>query len=126
MIRPLIASVFVAIAILSAAYVALAMATPAHAADCRGTWVVASWYGAESGNRTASGKAFDGSQLVAAHRSLPFGTMVKFTYRGRSVTVPIEDRGPFVRGRTFDLSKRAAEAIGMVNAGVAKVCAEKL
>lgn len=96
------------------------------AAECRGQIVVVSWYGAESGNRTASGKPFNGSQMVAAHKSLPFGTKVKFSYRGKSVTVPIEDRGPFVRGRTFDLSRAAAARIGMIDAGVARVCAEKL
>jgi rare lipoprotein A len=93
---------------------------PSIGASCRLATV--SWYGSESGNRTASGLAFDGSQLIAAHKSLPFGTKVRFTYRGKSVTVPIEDRGPWVRGREFDLSRAAAKRLGIINAGVAKVC----
>ena len=120
--RPYIALILFALAIVAYAWGLSAL----KAADCRGTIVVVSWYGDESGNRTASGMPFDGSQLVAAHKSLPFGTKVKFTYRGRSVTVPIEDRGPWVKGRAFDLSRAAAARIGMIDAGVAKVCAERL
>ncbi len=69
---------------------------------------------------------FDGTQLIAAHKTLKFGTKVRFTYKGRSVTVPIEDRGPYVSGRSYDLSKAAAQRIGMVKAGVVKLCAEVL
>jgi rare lipoprotein A len=74
---------------------------------------VASWYGAESGNRTASGERFVPGRMTAAHRTLPFGTLVRVTYRGRSVVVRINDRGPFVRGRVIDLSPAAASAIGV-------------
>ena len=64
--------------------------------------------------------------LTAAHRSLRFGTKVRVTNRnnGRSVVVRINDRGPFIRGRVLDLSKTAAQNIGMVSSGTAKVCYE--
>ena len=86
----------------------------------------ASWYGAESGNRTANGERFDGSSLTAAHRTLAFGTKLRVTYRGRSVTVRVNDRGPFIRGRQLDLSRAAAAKIGMVKAGVATVCVTRV
>lgn len=62
--------------------------------------------------------------LTAAHRSLAFGTRVKVTNRnnGRTVVVRINDRGPFIRGRVIDLSRAAAQNIGMVSSGTAKVC----
>ena len=62
--------------------------------------------------------------LTAAHRSLAFGTKVKVTNRnnGRTVIVRINDRGPFIRGRVIDLSRAAAQNIGMVSSGTAKVC----
>ena len=96
------------------------------AEPCAGQRVIVSYYGAESGKRTASGMAFDGTQLIAAHKTLPFGTRVRFTYHDRSIVVPIEDRGPYIKGRVFDLSRAAAARIGMIPAGVARVCAEKL
>ncbi len=111
--------------IVAAALALVAMQTgPALSASCRMATV--SWYGAESGNRTASGKYFDGSQLLAAHKSLPFKTRVKFTHNGKSVTVPILDRGPYIRGREYDLSKAAARQLGIINAGVARVCVQVL
>lgn len=62
--------------------------------------------------------------LTAAHRSLAFGTKVKVTNsnNGRTVVVRINDRGPFIRGRVLDLSRAAAQNIGMVSSGTAKVC----
>ena len=57
----------------------------------------ASYYGAESGPHTASGERFDPNAMTAAHRTLPFGTLVRVTYQGRSVVVRINDRGPFVQ-----------------------------
>lgn len=81
---------------------------------------VASYYGAEfAGRRTASGERFDPRALTAAHRTLPFGTRVRVTNpaNGRSVVVRINDRGPFIRGRTIDLSRGAAERIGLVGPG---------
>jgi rare lipoprotein A len=96
-----------------------APALPAHAETCR-----ASWYGGgEYLNRhTASGERFDPAKLTAAHRTLPFGTMVRVTYKGRSVVVRISDRGPARwTGRCIDLSKAAAARLGMIRAGVATV-----
>lgn len=86
----------------------------------------ASYYGAESGNRTANGERFNGSSLTAAHRTLPFGTKLRVTYRGKSVTVRVNDRGPFIRGRQLDLSQAAAKQIGMIRAGVATVCVTRV
>ncbi len=81
----------------------------------------ASWYALHS--RTASGEQMNPEELTAAHRSLPFGTrvLVQNLSNGRSVVVRINDRGPFIGGRIIDLSKAAAESIGMVDAGTAKV-----
>jgi rare lipoprotein A len=83
---------------------------------------VASFYGRESGPHTASGERFDPNAMTAAHRTLPFGTLVRVTYQGRSVVVRINDRGPFVRGRDIDLSEGAARRIGLP--GVAPVTIE--
>ena len=85
---------------------------------------MASYYGNESGSRTASGQRFNQNALTAAHRTLPFGTKVRVTHRGQSVIVTINDRGPFVRGRVLDLSTGAARAIGLTGAGVGRVTAE--
>lgn len=84
--------------------------------------MVASWYGTESGNRTANGEPFDGTSLTAAHKTLPFGTKLRVTYRGRSVVVRINDRGPFIRGRSLDLSRAAASRIGLIAPGHGRVC----
>ncbi len=88
--------------------------------------MIASHYGAESGSRTANGERFDGSSMTAAHRTLPFGTRLRVSYQGREVVVRINDRGPYIKGRQLDLSTAAARRIGMVRAGVAKVCAARL
>jgi rare lipoprotein A len=85
---------------------------------------MASYYGSESGSRTASGQRFNQNALTAAHRSLPFGTKLRVTHGGRSVVVTINDRGPFIRGRVLDLSTGAARAIGLTGAGVGRVMAE--
>ena len=77
---------------------------------------VATYYGQEfAGRRTTSGEKFNPSEMTAAHRTLPFGTRVRVTNsrNGRSITVRINDRGPFVKGRSIDLSSGAARAIGM-------------
>ena len=81
----------------------------------------ASWYALHS--RTASGEQMNPSELTAAHRSLPFGTrvLVENLSNGRSVVVRINDRGPFVGGRIIDLSKAAAQSIGMLGTGTVKV-----
>jgi len=85
---------------------------------------VASWYGNPyHGRRTASGEIFDMASATAAHRTLPFGTQVKVTNleNGRSIVLRINDRGPFVRHRIIDVSKGAAEALGFVQQGTARV-----
>ena len=85
---------------------------------------VASFYGNESGSKTASGQRFNQNAMTAAHRSLPFGTKLRVTHGGQSVIVTINDRGPFIRGRVLDLSTGAARAIGLTSAGVGRVTAE--
>ncbi len=82
----------------------------------------ASWYGAElAGHRTASGERFNPNELTAAHRTLPLGSHVRVTYHGRSVIVRINDRGPFAGHRLIDLSRAAAEQIGLRRAGSGRV-----
>jgi len=85
---------------------------------------MASFYGNESGSKTASGQRFNQNALTAAHRSLPFGTKLRVTHGGRSVVVTVNDRGPFIRGRVLDLSTAAARAVGLTSAGVGRVTAE--
>ena len=85
---------------------------------------MASYYGNESGNRTASGQRMNASAMTAAHRSLPFGTKLRVTHGGQSVVVTVNDRGPFIRGRVLDLSTGAARAIGLTRAGVGRITAE--
>jgi rare lipoprotein A len=84
----------------------------------------ASYYGSESGARTASGARYNPMGMTAAHRSLPFGTRLKVTHGSRSVLVTVNDRGPFIRGRVLDLSKGAAQAIGLTGRGIGHVVAE--
>ncbi len=84
----------------------------------------ASWYGGRfNGRRTASGETYDKYALTAAHKTLPFGTIVRVRSLalGREVDVRINDRGPFAPGRVIDLSQAAAEALGLTGAGVAQV-----
>jgi rare lipoprotein A len=85
---------------------------------------VASFYGNESGSKTASGQRFNQEALTCAHRSLPFGTRLRVTHGDRSVIVTVNDRGPFVRGRVLDLSTAAARAVGITSSGVGRVVAE--
>ena len=85
---------------------------------------IATYYASSlAGRRTASGERYDPSLLTAAHRRLPFGTLVEVRRRDgrRSVIVRINDRGPWVANRVIDLSRRAAEALGIVQAGKAMV-----
>jgi hypothetical protein len=99
------------------------LGAPAFAA----TSMIASYYGAESGHRTASGERFRPEGLTAAHRTLPFGTRLRVCYRGACVVVRVTDRGPAKwTHRSLDLSKGAAQAIGMLRVGVARVTVEKL
>lgn len=88
---------------------------------------LASWYGGKfQGRTTASGEVFDTNLLTAAHKELAFDTLVKVTNlrNEQSVIVRINDRGPFVEGRIIDLSRAAADAIGLVSMGVAPVKVE--
>jgi rare lipoprotein A len=82
---------------------------------------IASFY--TEGTQTASGEKFNTNELTAAHPTLPFGTRLRVTNvaSGRSVTVRINDRGPYVPGRVVDVSYAAAETLGMVGGGLAKV-----
>src|ERR1700731_5320455 len=82
----------------------------------------ASYWGGESGRHTASGERFDPNAMTAAHRTLPFGTLLRVTYQGRAVVVRINDRGPFVQKgghftRDIDLSEGAARRIGLPGVG---------
>ena len=91
--------------------------------------VTASFYGEQhAGLSTASGEPFNPEALTAAHRSYPFGTILKVTNpkNGKSVQVIINDRGPFVAGRSLDLSKRAAREIGLGSTSTVKVEVIKL
>ena len=85
---------------------------------------LASWYGPGfHGRRTANGERFDMHSLTAAHRTLPFGTLVRVRslVNGREIQVRVNDRGPFTRGRVIDLSRAAAEALGLLELGVKNV-----
>lgn len=86
--------------------------------------MVASWYGQKfQGRKTASGEAFDKYKLTAAHKTLPLGSIVKLTVKatGQSVLVRINDRGPWIKGRDFDVSEAAATALGMHEKGISAV-----
>ena len=88
----------------------------------------ASWYGSEAGSQTASGERYNPSGLTAAHRTLAFGTKVRLTSikTGKTVTVRINDRGPFHSRRIIDVSAGAAEAIGIKKAGIGEIRMEIL
>ncbi len=84
----------------------------------------ASWYGPGfQGRKTASGERFNMNTYSAAHRTHPFGTKlcVENLHNGRGVTVRVNDRGPFVRGRVVDVSRKAAQSLGMIRSGTASV-----
>jgi len=92
-------------------------------------WGRASYYGRYfHGRKTASGERFDMHKLTAAHRKFALGTIVKVTNldNGKYVVVVINDRGPYVKGRSIDLSRGAAKKIGMIRKGVVRVKIEKL
>jgi len=89
----------------------------------------ASYYGKElAGRKTASGERFNPAGMTAAHRSLPFGTRLRLTNlgNGRAVVVRVNDRGPFVRHRAIDVSLAAAQALGFVGRGTARLRIEPL
>ena len=112
--------------IFTIATIAALCAFAPHSANAKSSCGGASWYALTS--KTASGERMNPTRLTAAHKTLPFGTKVKVTNSrsGKSVVVRINDRGPFIRGRVLDLSKAAAQNIGMVAAGTAQVCYEVL
>lgn len=90
---------------------------------------IASWYGPDfHGKRTANGETYDQYELTAAHRTLPMPSLVRVTNleNGRAVVVRINDRGPFARGRVIDVSRRAADLLGFVGRGTARVRVEVL
>jgi rare lipoprotein A len=86
---------------------------------------VASFYDKNYSGKTASGVRYDGTKFTAAHRTLPFGTQVLVTDKRtrRSVTVTVNDRGPFIKGRVIDLSYAAAQALHMQGRGLIQVTA---
>jgi rare lipoprotein A len=90
---------------------------------------VASYYGDRfHGRQTANGERYDQGKFTAAHKSYPFGTLVRATNlkNGKSVIVRINDRGPYVKGRIIDLSVRAAETIDLLDPGITKIKLEIL
>ncbi len=90
---------------------------------------IASWYGRRyHGRRTASGEIYDMNSATAAHPTLPFGTRVRVTNldNGRAVVLRINDRGPFVRGRIIDVSRRAAQVLGLIQTGTARVRVQRI
>jgi rare lipoprotein A (peptidoglycan hydrolase) len=89
---------------------------------------MASWYGADQGHHTASGERFNPQALTAAHRHLPFGTVIRVTnnLNGKTVEVRINDRGPWTHGRILDLSSGAADVLDMKKYGVIPVTIEIL
>ncbi len=85
---------------------------------------IASWYGPGfDGNFTANGEVYDMNGISAAHKTLPFGTIVRVVEfsTGKSIVVRINDRGPFIEGRIIDLSKGAAKELGIIDKGITKV-----
>ena len=113
----------------SAAIIPISPATRETSPPTIGEAGLASWYGTKhQGKRTASGEVFDQKKFTAAHRSLPWGSIVKLTNlaNGKSVEVRINDRGPFGKGRIIDVSRAAASVLGMVESGVAQVQLELL
>jgi rare lipoprotein A len=90
------------------------------------TGLAAYYNDSHQGKRTANGETYQKDAYTAAHRTLPFGTKVKVTNlaNGRSVTVRINDRGPYSRNRIIDLSRIAAQEIGLIQRGIARVSIE--
>jgi rare lipoprotein A len=108
-----------------AALALIAAACPATAQNKPPLTGLASYYEKNYAGKTAAGDRYDGAKLTAAHRTLPFGTRLVVTDRRskRSVTVTVNDRGPFVKGRILDLSYAAATALRMQARGVITVSA---
>jgi len=103
--------------------------TPTPVAFINHGTAIASWYGHKfNGKPTANGEIYDETALTAAHKTLPFGTILKITNtrNNKTVFVRINDRGPFVDGRDVDLSRGSAKALGMTHRGVVKVKIEEM
>lgn len=116
--------VLAVVLLLGAGGCARAAAPPAPVAPGWREEGVASWYGDPfHGRLTASGEVYDMDGMTAAHRTLPFGTLVRVENldNGRSVELTVNDRGPFARGRVLDVSRRGAEVLGMIGPGTARV-----
>lgn len=112
---------------------ALSVSVPAQASDkvqaLKTITGSASWYGGKfHGRTTANGERYNMNEMTAAHKTLPFGTKVRVTNQrnGQVVTVRINDRGPYAGNRVIDLSRGAAQAVGMIRQGVAPVKIEVL
>lgn len=91
--------------------------------------MTASWYGPRfHGKVTANGEIYNQTALTAAHKTLPFGTLLQITNlkNGKSIIVRINDRGPYIEGRDLDLSKGTAKSLGILHRGVVKVKVEEL
>jgi rare lipoprotein A len=109
----------------TAALTLAAAACPAAAQGTRSFSGLASYYDKNYAGKTAAGERYDGAKFTAAHRTLPFGTRVVVTDKRtkRSVTVTVNDRGPFIKGRVLDLSYAAATALHMQSRGIIAVSA---
>lgn len=112
------------VTVLAAVFGLVAIAAAPQAQASGAQHGAASWY--QHGKRTANGEAFNPNAMTAAHRSLPFGTLVRVVNakNGRAVVVRINDRGPFVGGRIIDLARAPARALGI--SGVARVRIERV
>lgn len=85
-------------------------------------FAVASWYGEyHFGRLTANGEIFNDKDLTFAHKTMKFGTKVKFYYKGKTVIARCNDRGPYIKGREFDLSYQTAKRLGFIDVGVDKI-----
>lgn len=87
------------------------------------TGIASYYHDSLHGNRTASGQVYDKTRMSAAHKTLPLGSKVRVTdvRTGKVITVDVNDRGPFIKGRIIDLSRRAARELGIIQRGITKV-----
>jgi len=92
------------------------------------TGIASYYHDSLQGNKTASGQIYDKRKMSAAHKTLPLGTRVRVTDKrtGKSIVVRINDRGPFVKGRIIDLSRKAAQELGIIQRGISPVKVEIL
>lgn len=92
------------------------------------TGIASYYHDSLHGNRTASGQIYDKAKMSAAHKTLPLGSRVRVTdtRTGKSIVVRVNDRGPFIKGRIIDLSRRAAKELGIIRRGITPVKVEVL